>query len=370
MADFSLNNLASNPNYDFRNVINNSDSTNKFVSNESPYSDVNIQCTYTNETDFIKSHNTAKMPFVLSLNIQSLMAKFNDFSSLIINLTNSKRAPTFICLQEIWQVPDSDFVTLPGYQPLIYKCRSNNVQGGGVGIYVLNNISFSINDLLSVFVDRVYKSIVIDTTLNGKKFTIGSIYRPGTHPSLSSNVQFNEFFEISSHIFEKCSNLKSSLALYGDINIDCLKYNLNNFAMEYVDLLFSYGLLQLVNRPTRCTVTSATLIDHIIVNQQFLSSKIFLLVSMISDHFPLIHFLSAHESNCKKSKSKIRDYSERNISNFNDALSAMSWNDVTQETDPQIALNNFYDTFNSFRIYVYLMFLNHLILISTKLNPG
>jgi hypothetical protein len=136
MADFSLNNLANNPNFDFCNIIKSMDSSNEFVSNESPYSDVFIQCTYTNENDFIKSQTTAKMPYVLSLNIQSLMAKFNEFSTLILNLTNDNRAPTFICIQEVWQVPDPDFVSLHGYQPLIFKCRSNNVQGGGVGIYV------------------------------------------------------------------------------------------------------------------------------------------------------------------------------------------------------------------------------------------
>jgi hypothetical protein len=51
--------------------------------------------------------------------------------------------------------------------------------------------------------------LLIVYTSPSKKFTIGSIYRPGIHPSLSSLVQFNEFIEISSHVFEKCRNLKS-----------------------------------------------------------------------------------------------------------------------------------------------------------------
>jgi Reverse transcriptase (RNA-dependent DNA polymerase) len=69
---------------------------------------------------------------------------------------------------------------------------------------------------------------------------------------------------------------------------------------------------------------------------------------MLSDHFPLIHFLSADEAKQNKSKIQTRDYSDRNISNFNNALSALSWTDVTQENNPQIAINKFYDTFHLF----------------------
>jgi hypothetical protein len=69
---------------------------------------------------------------------------------------------------------------------------------------------------------------------------------------------------------------------------------------------------------------------------------------MISDHFPLIHILSAHEAKQPKTKIQTLDYSVRNICNLNNALSVLSWTDIIQENDTQIALNNFYDTFHSF----------------------
>jgi hypothetical protein len=69
---------------------------------------------------------------------------------------------------------------------------------------------------------------------------------------------------------------------------------------------------------------------------------------MLSDHFPIIHFLADHGSKPGKSKVISRDYFDCNLNHFNNALSALSWTEVTQELNPQIALNKFYDTFNSF----------------------
>jgi hypothetical protein len=353
MADFSLNNLANNEIFDFSKIIYNSESTNDFISQESPYDDINLQCTYTNETDFISANSNCTTPYVMSVNIQSLVSKFTDFSSLIYELAKNNCAPIIICIQEIWQIPCDDFISLKGYQPLIYKCRNNNTQGGGVGIYVRNNVSYSLNKPLSVFVDRIFESIFIDVVISGKKFTVGSLYRPGNHPTLTQNEQFNEFTDIFSHTLDNLSNCKPPLLLYGDINIDCLRYSHSSISTEYIDLLFSYGMLQLVTRPTRCTVTSASLIDHIIVNSHSLTTKVFILVSMLSDHFPLIHFMTATEPKSLKSKIVGRDYSEINISNFNNALSALSWNEILTEADPQIALNKFYDTFQTlFDLYV------------------
>jgi NOL1/NOP2/fmu family ribosome biogenesis protein len=79
----------------------------------------------------------------MSLNIQSLPAKFGDFKELIDNLTDHKCNPE-ILLQEIWQVADPKLFIHEDYQPLIFKCRSN-YSGGGVGIYLKKGIKFQHN---------------------------------------------------------------------------------------------------------------------------------------------------------------------------------------------------------------------------------
>ena len=65
---------------------------------------------------------------VLSLNIQSLPAKFLDFSELVDEFTVS---PDVICLQETWKVIDNTFFPLNNYHTLETNTRST-ARGGGL----------------------------------------------------------------------------------------------------------------------------------------------------------------------------------------------------------------------------------------------
>jgi hypothetical protein len=105
---------------------------NNYDDDETPYSESLFSCKYLNETSFCAQFRNNSKFFVMSLNIQSLKAKFNDFRQLISNLLYSNCAPDIICIQEIWQIPSNDLFHLPNYFPLEYLTRRNNVQGGGV----------------------------------------------------------------------------------------------------------------------------------------------------------------------------------------------------------------------------------------------
>jgi hypothetical protein len=82
---------------------------------------------------------------VLSVNIQSLPAKFNKFAELIKAMQNDNTHPNVICLQELWKLANPDMYVLDGYHPLVFKSRANNVQGGGVGLYISCDLNFSAN---------------------------------------------------------------------------------------------------------------------------------------------------------------------------------------------------------------------------------
>jgi hypothetical protein len=108
---------------------------------------------------------------------------------------------------------------------------------------------------------------------------------------------------------------------------------------------FSFGLLQILTKPTRCTDNSASLIDHIITNCLTDCFKTVILTTKVSDHFAIIHFLS--EKNPKKEPKIIekRDFSKRKIENFKDVLKSISWLDVQNAPDVQQGYNIFSDTF-------------------------
>jgi Reverse transcriptase (RNA-dependent DNA polymerase) len=238
---------------------------------------------------------------------------------------------------------------LPGYHPLIFKLRHNNVQGGGVGIYLKNCFNYSLLPEFSLFVDRVLETIFIEVyTSNNTKLTIGSLYRPGsTHPILSVSEQFSQFFDLLSNLCSELLTNNRTVYLLGDLNIDVLKYGVDVNATEYVDLLFSFGLLQLVVNPTRCTPTSASLIDHVITNNKVNMCDTVIMISKISDHFPVVHFKKDFiRKKCPKTFES-RSFSQPNMNLFREALRNNNWDLVTNSDSAQIAFNFFSDTFFS-----------------------
>jgi hypothetical protein len=132
---FSLANLTTDPAFNFLN---------KFLFNEdndseswsSPYNDLTNNTTYCDELAYCSNFKNCNDFSMLSLNIQSLSAKYNEFHEFISNMLLHNCAPDVICLQELWQFPNNVNFSINEYHPLVYKLRHNNVQGGGVGIYV------------------------------------------------------------------------------------------------------------------------------------------------------------------------------------------------------------------------------------------
>ena len=366
MVEFSSDSLSSNSKFDFVKILSkiHLDDENKsdFVSSSSPYDLSDISCSYMSENDLLSNPKLFVQPSVLSLNIQSLSAKFVEFHETILSFSRNNCAPDIICLQEIWKVHDHTLFSIDGYHPLIFKSRSGNAQGGGVGIYVKKSLNFSINEVLSIFVDRIFESLFIEVKFNSTKFIIGSVYRPGTqHPTLSASEQFTQFCDFFSSISDYINSKNLTSYIFGDFNLDCLKYGSNNFVNEYVDLLFSYGMLQVVTKPTRCTLLTATLIDHVITNSNSQSFNTIILISFLSDHFPLFHFLNLRKETLLPKIIYSRDNSEDSIKRFNDSLMAMSWNNVTQYNDPQLSFNNFTENFSSLHDI-------HLPIVSKKFN--
>jgi Endonuclease/Exonuclease/phosphatase family len=364
MADINSTTLSSDPNFNFVNtILKNSNEELNFISSESPYDHIDINCSYNSEIDFINLYKSSCKPYVLSLNIQSINAKFSEFKTFIESLLRNNCAPDVICLQEVLRICADETLSLSEHHPIVFKCRSYKVQGGGVALYVRNTHNFRINDDLSIFSDRIFESLFINVDIFGKNYIIGSVYRPGTqHPTLNLNEQFCEFSNILSSIFDVIPN-KSNFYLFGDINLDCLKYDSCPFVTDYINLLFSYGLLQLVPKPTRCTRNSATVIDHIITNCMSPIVNISILTSLLSEHFPIAFFLDTVKMPKPAFEKKSRGVTEETLLNFSNNLGALSWDSVLTQQDPQLAFNDFDENLR-------LLYDLHFPIITTKFNKN
>jgi hypothetical protein len=146
-------------------------------------------------------------------------------------------------------------------------------------------------------------------------------------------------------VLDEISSLNLPIYILGDINLDVLNYESCKQVSDYVNQLFSYGLLQVVMKPTRCTLNSATLIDHVITNVSHSTFETAIITSKISDHFPIVFFLQPKKP-CNKPKTIIsRDFSQQNLEKFNAALHNIRWGFVLEEDDPQLSYNLFSDTF-------------------------
>jgi endonuclease/exonuclease/phosphatase family metal-dependent hydrolase len=322
--DINFDTLVNNPNFDFLKtlLINSNDPfdvnfSHDYDFDDSPYAEMVSSSTYVDESDLcskFKNNFNANNLSVMSLNIQSINAKFNSLSEFIFSLNNNSCTPDIICLQELWQFPNNMSFYLSGYHPLQYKLRRHN-QGGGVGIFIKDTFKFTVLPEKSIFVDRVYESIFTKIELSTNNYVIvGSCYRPGTkHPSFTVNEQFSQFSELLSNQLNDILSLEKPVYVFGDFNLDVLRYGKCSQVTEYIDFLFSVGMLQVITKPTRLSKNSASIIDHMLTNSPSYSDESLIVLSDISDHFPIFSFI---KGKCKTSiplTFEMRDFSQANL---------------------------------------------------------
>ncbi len=98
-----------------------------------------------------------------------------------------------------------------------------------------------------MFLDRVLESLCAEITLpSSRKIAIVSLYRPAAgHPSLSPIIQYDNFLELFTNLLASLLDSYPEVYLFGDFNINVLKYTSCEQAREFIDLLFSFGLLKL-----------------------------------------------------------------------------------------------------------------------------
>ena len=199
-----------------------------------------------------------------------------------------------ICLQELWRFNDSSLFTLDGYHSLIFKSRDQNTQGGGVGIFVNNQLKVTHLPQYSVFIDKIVETIFIEIALpQGKNIVIASVYRPNSsYVNLTGSQQLEQFTTALNSVVSQIMAAGKTCYLLGDFNIDILKLEQHKPTADYINSLFSLGCLQLITVPTRCVNNSSTLIDHIITNDCSPSYTCGAFTNRISDHFPIFAYLT------------------------------------------------------------------------------
>ena len=79
--------------------------------------------------------------------------------------------------------------------------------------------------------------------------------------------------------------------LMGDFNIDLLQFHYNQIIKTYADNLLGYSVKCCINKPTRISVSTKSLLDHIYTNDFNRSLFSGIALCDISDHLPTFIFI-------------------------------------------------------------------------------
>ena len=117
--------------------------------------------------------------------------------------------------------------------------------------------------------------------------------------------------------------------MVGDFNINLTNYKNHTVSKNFADLLFSIGLYPLINKPTRISFDTVTLIDNIFTN---ITTKTInsILINNVSDRLP-IFTLAQNDLNLKRKNKEVTFKSiitKENLSKLNSDINDHNWDNV------------------------------------------
>ena len=129
----------------------------------------------------------------------------------------------------------------------------------------------------------------------------------------------------------------------GDFNINLTNYGSHTETQDYIDAMFQHSFMPLINKPTRITTTTATVIDNIysndILGTNYQSHGI--IYAAISDHLPI--FVLTKEINDTKVDTVIetRIYKEQATTTFKESIDQIRWDEIYSSINPQDSYSKF-----------------------------
>ena len=104
----------------------------------------------------------------------------------------------------------------------------------------------------------------------------------------------------------------------GDFNLDLCNHESHQQTDDFLNTLLSNAFIPLINRPTRVTAHTSTLIDNIFCNHynKLTNSEQGLILTAISDHYPLYHFDDISEPKNEPTDRVIRLINIKTVNEF------------------------------------------------------
>ena len=290
---------------------------------------------------------------VLQLNIRGVGSKRTDLIDLI-DTSVQGRQPDVLLLSETWLTPFSPKICIPGYE-LFHQDRTDK-RGGGVAILISKKLRCSVrNDLSSKLKES--ECITVDIVLkNGTHCLVSSMYRPPNSDIPTFLASYNSL--ICAMKKERPKGIIVGL----DHNLDFLKSSKHCTTNDFIQNNLDFGLIPTITRPTRITKNSATLIDNIIVSQNFCGAYVSsVLVRDTSDHLPTTCVLESMITTKKEPLIiKCRDTRLKNVAALKSHLSQHDWQTELSDPSPSKNMEKIHETITTV-IDNYLPYREHTI---------
>lgn len=297
------------------------------------FSKLDYKCEYITHDRFAGKFSNENGIAILHLNCRSIDTCFDEIVCLVDDM---KVTPDIITISESW-LNDSSTVenySLENYQ--VFITNRVNKRAGGVMIYchVKFNGKLLVNACCAV--NNLFECVTVELIVKtGKNIIVMCVYRkPG-----------GNIVEFSSCLKDLLSgiNTRKNLFICGDFNIDLLVCEVHNDSKGFLDMMYSFGLYPLINKPTRVTADTATLIDNIYTNMLVKSRNAIIVCDSISDHMPVFTMINSSHGNISKGDAVkyFRDNSRPNMEKFQAALSTQEWDSVCADDDANTAYTRF-----------------------------
>ena len=133
--------------------------------------------------------------------------------------------------------------------------------------------------------------------------------------------------------------MRKTVFLCGDFNIDILKRKVNQGTKFFLDTMYSIGLYSLIDRQTRISSHSFSLIDNVFTNVTNHKVTSGILVSDITDHLPIFVFCTY--PNPKKCNVKNVLLTKKTPLSLSNNLGEECWDNVFRTADVDTAYGEF-----------------------------
>ena len=220
------------------------------------------------------------------------------------------------------------------------KSRSKS-KGGGAGLFICKILTHWLRDDLSMFEEGCFESVFVEIKLGKFNIICGNVYSP---PSNNSDLN-NNFFNIFSLVLSKLKREKKLVFLIGDFNRNLLDPDLQTDL--FVDEMFTNGFIPLIDKPTRIS-TTATFLDNIWTNNYMYPCKSAIFTNPFSDHFAIFQCTQLPVTTLRTSNTEnIRIFNDDNIHRFQEMLDDVSWHEVYEQNDLDLAFTMFFEKIQS-----------------------